>query len=196
MTGTIYKITNTINNKLYVGQTIRSVKDRWYRHCGTTKNDKEEAMAIKKAIKMYGKENFTLEVVEICDRTLLNDREKYWISYYDSYKNGYNSTKCGQDGAKVPMLIDLSEEIVNKYLSGESLRTIAKDYNVCHATIKLILKHNNVDLRETRTYKLSQQDRQMIIDLLNNGYTRKDIMNQFHISKSYLSQLVNGSRRI
>ena len=44
-------------------------------------------MAIHKAILKYGKENFTLEVIEEIDSTKLNDREKYWIKYYNSYNN-------------------------------------------------------------------------------------------------------------
>lgn len=199
MTGTIYKITNLINNKSYIGQTIQNLKDRWYRHCGTTKNQKEENMSIKRAIKKYGKQNFTIEPLEIidnCTMQQLNDREKYWIAKYDTYKQGYNQTYGGQDGAKLPMLIDQSNEIIKQYQSGKSLRQIAKNYDVCHATIKLILKHNNIPLRITRTYKLSQNDRVQILQLLNDGVSRKEIMAQFHISKSYVSQLVNGSRRI
>ena len=52
-------------------------------------------MAIHKAIAKYGKENFTLEVKEETEGDLLNEREMYWIQYYDSYKNGYNSTIGG-----------------------------------------------------------------------------------------------------
>ena len=54
-------------------------------------------MAIHRAILKYGKENFTVEVIEETDSTKLNDREKYWIEYYSSFKFGYNAT-TGGDG--------------------------------------------------------------------------------------------------
>lgn len=104
MLGIIYKITNIINSKVYIGQTIRPLKIRWYEHCQSINNEKYQ-MIIKRAIHKYGKENFTIESIEECDQQLLNQREKYWISYYDSYENGYNSTLGGQDYTKMPKLI-------------------------------------------------------------------------------------------
>lgn len=52
-------------------------------------------MVIKRAIHKYGKENFVIKLLEECDRALLNEREKYWIQYYNSFENGYNSTLGG-----------------------------------------------------------------------------------------------------
>ena len=153
-------------------------------------------MVIKRAIHKYGKENFTIEVIEKCDQQLLNEREKYWINYYDSYEKGYNSTLGGQNYTKMPKLIKKSTEIIELYNEGFSLREIANEYNVDHATIKLLLTRNNVPLRNTRTYKLSEEQRQDIINSINKGISRKEIMNKYHISKSYLSQLINGKRRI
>lgn len=57
-------------------------------------------MYIKRAIIKYGKENFVIEPLEKCGSTLLNEREKYYISYFDSYRNGYNSTEGGQGRVK------------------------------------------------------------------------------------------------
>ena len=196
MIGVIYKITNQVNNKVYIGQTIQNLKDRWYRHCGYSGSKGEQNMIIKKAIHKYGKENFNIKILEICDSVELNEKEKYWISKYNSYKNGYNATKGGQDGSKLPKLINQTEEIIDKYNKGLSLRKIAEEYNVDHATIKLILISNNITLRTTRTYKLTQKQREEIIKRVNEGVKRKDIMKEFKISKSYLSQLINGNRRI
>ena len=89
----IYKITNLVNGKFYIGQTSASIKDRWSRHC----NNGSHCTYLKNAIKKYGKDNFTIE--EICvakDRDELNKLEKSAIKEYDSlYPSGYNLTTGG-----------------------------------------------------------------------------------------------------
>lgn len=152
-------------------------------------------MAIHKAIAKYGKENFTLEVKEETEGDLLNEREMYWIQYYDSYKNGYNSTIGGQGGNKPFKELDI-QLIVKSYLSGKSLRYIGALVNADKQTIKDLLIRNNISLRATRTYKLSQEDRQAILNEIQSGSNRQSVIIKWHISKSYLSQLINGYRRI
>jgi group I intron endonuclease len=193
MRGFIYKITNNINGKVYIGQTIQPIKERFYRHCARACSEDESNMAIHKAIRKYGKENFTLELLEETDN--LNEREIYYISKYDSFKNGYNSTKGGQLGNKPFKTLDI-EAIIREYLKGTSLRNLGKEFHVDKQTIKGLLIRNNVTLRNTRTYKLSQEDRLFIIKQVNDVRPRKDIMSDFNISKGYLSQLISGYRRI
>lgn len=195
MRGFIYKITNKINGKSYIGQTIQDVKERFYQHCATKCSQAILNMVIHKAINKYGKSNFTIEVIEEIESTNLNDRERYWIKYYDSYNNGYNSTEGGQDGIKLFKNLD-TESIVREYKSGKSLREIGRLFNVDKQTIKDLLVRNNINLRTTRTYKLSQKDREDIIKDLSLGLSRKEIISKWNISKSYLSQLINGYRRI
>lgn len=195
MRGFIYKITNTINSKSYIGQTIQNVKERFYQHCATKCSKAVSNMAIHRAIKKYGKSNFTVEVIEEIDSANLNDRERYWIKYYNSYNNGYNSTKGGQDGCKPFKDLDV-ESIIKEYNTGKSLRTLGTIFKVDKQTIKDLLVRNNINLRTTRTYKLSQKDREDIIKDLSLGLSRKEIISKWHISKGYLSQLINGYRRI
>ena len=195
MRGFIYKITNTINGKFYIGQTIQNVKERFYQHCATKCSQAILNMVIHKAINKYGKSNFTIEVIEEVESTNLNDRERYWIKYYDSYNNGYNSTEGGQDGIKLFKNLN-TESIIREYKSGKSLREIGRLFNVDKQTIKDLLVRNNINLRTTKTYKLSQKDREDIIKDLSLGLSRKEIISKWHISKGYLSQLINGYRRI
>ena len=195
MRGFIYKITNTVNGKSYIGQTIQNVKERFYQHCATKCSQAVLNMVIHKAITKYGKSNFTIEVIEEVESANLNDRERYWIRYYDSYNNGYNSTEGGQDGIKLFKNLK-TEFIIKKYKSGKSLREIGRLFNVDKQTINDLLVRNNINLRTTRTYKFSQKDREDIIKDLSLGLSRKEIISKCHISKSYLSQLINGYRRI
>lgn len=195
MRGFIYKITNIINGKSYIGQTIQDVKDRFYQHCATKCSKAVLNMAIHRAIEKYGKSNFTIEVIEEIDSTNLNDREKYWIKYYNSYNNGYNSTEGGQEGCKSFKDLDV-ESIIREYNSGKSLRALGIIFEVDKQTIKDLLIRHNVKLRATRTYKLSQIDREKVLEDFNLGLSRKEIIIKWNISKSYLSQLINGYRRI
>lgn len=195
MRGFIYKITNTINGKSYIGQTIQNVKERFYQHCATKCSKAVSNMAIHRAIKKYGKSNFTVEVIEEIDFANLNDRERYWIKYYNSYNNRYNSTKGGQEGCKPFKDLDV-ESIIKEYNTGKSLRTLGTIFKVDKQTIKDLLIRHNVELRTTRTYKLSQKDRDEVLEDFASGLSRKKIMIKWNISKSYLSQLINGYRRI
>lgn len=85
----IYKIENLINGKKYIGQSI-DIQRRFNEH----KRDKDNCR-IHQALRKYGINNFSFEVVEECPTILLDEREKYWIKYYDSFNNGYNATTGG-----------------------------------------------------------------------------------------------------
>ena len=195
MNGFIYKITNKLNNKVYIGQTIQKPIERFYQHCAKKCDKYILNMVIHKAIFKYGKDNFTFEVIEEVPRQQLNEREEYWIKYYNSYTDGYNSTKGGQKGNKPFKNID-NKAIIEQYQQGKSLRTIGKMFNIDKATVKSILIRNNIKLRTTRTYKLSQEDRANIILDIKQGLSRNTIVSKWNISKSYLSQLINSQRRI
>lgn len=196
MLGIVYIITNSINGKVYIGQTIQSLKDRWYGHCRINCSKNEADMCIKRAILKYGKENFNIRELERCRVEDLDEREIYYIDLYNSFNNGYNSTKGGRSGVK-PLKLDINQQnsCIDLYKAGFSFRNIAKEFSVDKATIKHIIKINNIPLRSTRTYKLCQEDRLKIIE--ESSYmSRKELMNRWNISKSYLSQLLTGKRRI
>jgi group I intron endonuclease len=104
----IYKITNLINTKVYIGQTIRTLSSRWWDHCKPSSRS-----VISKAIRKYGKENFTYEVID-CANCLdeLNDKEIHWISVYDSRnaEKGYNIAFGGENRIMTEVIkIKLSE---------------------------------------------------------------------------------------
>ena len=94
----IYKITNNITNKAYIGQSTNITK-RWQRHqkdcydCNSSSYD----YPLYRSIRKYGLDNFTFEVLEICSEDMLDEREIYWISYFNTYIDGYNQTLGGQN---------------------------------------------------------------------------------------------------
>ena len=95
----IYKITNIQNNKVYIGQTIRPIKDRFHRHINDAMNNILDTH-FARAIRKYGKDNFVIEEIDKANnQNELNEKEQYWIRYYNSVNEGYNETdaisKCG-----------------------------------------------------------------------------------------------------
>ena len=94
--GYIYKITNKINGKVYIGQTSRSIQKRWEQHVYESYMPIEPYKSLlHRAIKKYGEESFSVIELENCKDEDLNDREIYWIDYYKSYDDGYNLDRGG-----------------------------------------------------------------------------------------------------
>lgn len=147
MNGFIYKITNRVNNKSYIGQTRFTVEHRFKQHIKNY-NIEHRKQPLYMAFDKYGLQNFKVETLEECDVDKLDEREIYWIAYYDTFRNGYNATLGGQKhSAKYFWTDNQYEEIKSLYLSGFSIRYIAEKFKVSRDTIRSILKSMNVKMR-------------------------------------------------
>lgn len=93
--GYIYKITNNFNDKIYIGQTARDIDTRFAEHCSEIRGHSR----LHNAIQKYGWRNFKIEEIEKIPLSKLDEREIYWIKYYDSTnkEKGYNITKGGNN---------------------------------------------------------------------------------------------------
>ena len=118
MTG-IYKITNLINNKIYIGQSV-DIKRRWYYYTNPPKELDYKSKIIP-AIKKYGIENFKFEILEECPIDQLDERESYYINFYNSIIDGYNIIEGGQG--------HVGEANPNATLKEEDVVLIRKIYN-------------------------------------------------------------------
>lgn len=93
-TGTIYLITNLKTGKVYVGLTTQKPEVRWCQHKSSANNPKTH---FHRSIRKHGWKNFKPEILaENVPFEELCDLEMYYIAFYDSFKNGYNSTKGGE----------------------------------------------------------------------------------------------------
>lgn len=91
----IYYIKNLINNKYYVGQSV-DIEYRWRRERMFLSSNKPAwNRHLQNAWKLYGENNFEFVVIEECDPDKLNEREIYWIEFYDAFYNGYNQSMGG-----------------------------------------------------------------------------------------------------
>lgn len=94
MTKGIYCIRNSVTGERYIGSSV-NVEARWLIHKTHLSRKSHHSSKLQSAWNKYGRGNFVLEIIEqIVDseNKTLTDREQYWITHYDSYKRGYNST--------------------------------------------------------------------------------------------------------
>lgn len=99
----IYKITNKINNKCYIGKSS-DIDRRWKDHqrLAFSSGHKEYNKVLYQAFRKYGLENFNFEIIEEIEdnyESLSNEKEKYWIQFYNSYQTGYNESLGGDGGS-------------------------------------------------------------------------------------------------
>ena len=135
----IYKITNLINNHCYIGQS-RNIEKRWNSHKSALNSSdaKLKNYPLYKAFSKYGLENFSFEVVEECPIEMLNDKERYWIIYYQPE---YNQT-IGGDYKIIPQKLTYEQvqEIQKILLSDKNGNVshveLSKKYNVSKDTIR------------------------------------------------------------
>lgn len=141
----IYKITNDINDKIYIGKTMYSLDKRFSEHCRDAFRERNEKRPLYAAMRKYGIEHFQIEEVEETDNP--EEREKYWIEWYGSFKYGYNATKGG-DG-KPYADYDL---IVSLYNSGKFITEIAEllNYDITTCRVALEQAHITREMRKQR----------------------------------------------
>lgn len=158
----VYKITNQINNKCYIGQS-RDIKERWRHHRINYKKTgaPQYNSPLYNSMRHYGIDNFKFEIIEECSLNNLYEREKYWIRYYDSYnrQKGYNLT-LGGDGSwgniikitdeQIKQICDMLENtIIPQYI-------IAEIFGVGQDTISEI-NHGKTRYSEDRSYPLRKR---------------------------------------
>lgn len=181
MKGYIYKITNKVNGKSYIGQTRYTVEFRWRQH-----QHKKDNVYFHNAIKKYGASNFTIETLEECDIEQLNSREIFYIAKYDTFNNGYNLT-IGGDGSRRLLLDDKYEEIQELYLSGFSTNKIATLYSVDKASIVKILKQLGVKIRSNKL-NINHQEFLELVQDYESGFSLKELAKRYDCSDTGLKE--------
>lgn len=141
MTGYIYKITNQINQKAYIGKTVYTVDKRWKEHLKDYTKREEEHRPLYKAMQKYGIENFTIEQIEEVDIKELSNREMYWIEYFHTFSNGYNAT-LGGDG-KILYDYDLIAQLIQQQYRTEE---ICEMIHCCPDTVRMVAQKCNLSI--------------------------------------------------
>lgn len=140
----IYKIINDKNNKIYIGQTVKKIQYRLQEHFHKAEWDysnHKKLTHLSQAIITHGKEHFHIELIEECDLLSVDERERYWIAYYDSYNNGYNMTIGGQD-----LPLNKGKPILQYSLEGQYIQTFDSALQAAYA----VNLHDNTIRRACR----------------------------------------------
>lgn len=144
----IYKITNDINNKIYIGKTNLSIEERFQQHCRESKKTTEQNRPLYSAMQKYGIEHFKIEKIEECSSEISSEREKYWIVYYQGYEQGYNATHGG-DGKQL-----FSHEQIAKLLKKVPYPKQVADIIGCSVdTVRIVAKEYNLSIKNSGQFQ-------------------------------------------
>lgn len=193
-TGIIYKVTNKLNGKVYIGKTFRTLKERWKDH---VKKSNSKKFHFYNAIQKYGKESFDLEIIhEIkgMDQVEVNNQlsklEIEYIKKYDSLNNGYNSTSGGEgvlcfkhsELSKIKM----SNAKKGKKLSLEHIHNMSESRKGCvfteehrrklsEASKRLTIESRNKMSRARLGKKMSEETKRKLSITTKNSLTPEEI---------------------
>lgn len=189
----IYKYQNIKNNKIYIGRSLNITRRRW-EHL----HNPSPYSYFDQILNKIGEDQFIFEIVEECPAEELQEREKYWIKYYnccvlENPEGGYNLTHGGEEYKSeenpwAKLSIKDVNEIIDKLANSKiSIQQLAKDYGVHYNTISDInrgktwswLHDYKGNIREqtqgsvhrgelNTTSKITEEEAQYIINLLEN----------------------------
>ena len=172
MNGFIYIIRNTVNSKVYIGQTRVNVEQRWREHL---RHAQYGDQLINRAMKKYGTDKFYVETLEICDIDAIDEREMYYIDLYDSTdkSKGYNVSIGGNTPRfkrKVLSISDLVDLYVNKQFP---LEKIAEKFGVTRYIINTELTNAGVTIRDRHdsACKVNKMSKEKIEECIKGSKT-------------------------
>lgn len=139
----IYKIVNSKNSKVYVGKTERSLKIRFREHVQLSKDSDRP---LYRAMRKHGVENFSIEELEKCNHSNVNEREIYWINTYKSYKFGYNATIGGEGKSFLNY-----KEVIDLYNHLKSVKLTAEYLNCSTDAVSDVLKSFSIEIIRVNT---------------------------------------------
>lgn len=206
----IYCITNLINGKKYIGQS-RNIEKRWKEHTlKPFRKCTDENKYLYRAIRKHGLKNFKFEVLEECNIEELDEKEVYWIAFYQTYPpelgKGYNENEGGDSGKSNKLKENEIKEIINLLKNTSTTqKEIANIFKVHHQTINDINvgkvyfnKDISYPIRETKNRKLLILDIKTIEEIQNllifSYIPKYKIASKFNIGREIIDDIDKGKR--
>ena len=169
----IYKIYNDINDKIYIGKTNYLLEKRFKEHIKDSRK-KLKNRPLYNAMNKYGSEHFKIELIEECSEQIVNDREKYWIEFLQTFKYGYNATLGGEGRAYLDY-----ELIYATYLETNSIKETALIVSCDEKSVSTILD----------TYGISKEDK-----IKNMSLKKSNIVAMIDKKTNKIIKVFNGTR--
>lgn len=179
--GKIYKITNIINGKVYIGCTISSLKKRYHEHlyrCFKT----DYKSKLYNSIKKYGEENFIIELITECDVDKIYETEKFYITQYNSFENGMNNTFGGEGCLGYIHSPDIRKKISQKIKEGNSHK--GKSYETLYGENVNIEKLKRKESVKKHWDSLTEEDK-----IKRKENIKKSIRNNSKFSVDFIKEL-------
>jgi group I intron endonuclease len=186
--GIIYKATNIITGKVYIGQTKENINLRINHHIGSMKRGSKTYF--HNALRKYGKENFLWEIIDIANnRNELNLKECFWIKEYNSFnsKFGYNMTFGGNQ-------YELTEEARKKMIGHIVTEETRNKISESHKGIPLSEEHKKT-LSLSHKGLIPSEEARRKISMKNTGHPVSD-KTRYKISKALMGHPVSEETRI
>ena len=167
----IYKITNLINNKIYIGKTsLPTIEERFKEHIHDSIKQRNEKRPLYDAMNKYGIENFIIEEIEKVENDeIASEREKYWIKNFNSYigfqnSNGYNAT-LGGDSRRLYNY----EELAKAYLELGTAKAVCQKFNCDINTVRQACLENGIEIKiAPNQRKIKRVDKEGNIKIYNS----------------------------
>jgi len=185
----IYKIVNTINNKVYIGQTNESFQKRYWNHRWKLNNNSHDNQHLQLSWNKYGADAFIFEVIEcIDDSKLLNTREIYWIDIYKSRGLSYNIQPGGQPESLVSYISPDARKRVGKINRERMLGSTLSDETKqkMSAARKGKYYHRKTDVL---TKELAFEIKSMLV----NGYSTSEICAKLSIPYKHVNNILSNN---
>lgn len=166
MKGMIYLIENKINGKKYIGQTTLSVHKRWLNHCKDARMGNDRPLC--RAIRKYGQNNFIVSTIEVVDIQVLSDREKHWITFYDTYHgDGYNATLGGEGTLTVDR-----DKVIQLYEQYQNQNEVARQLNIHRDTVRDILNSCHISTLSSEEVNKNRGNRVSAYDYKTHEFVK------------------------
>ena len=186
----IYVIKNNKNSKVYIGQTTRTVRERFQQHLLDAKNEKYSEIKFYRAIRKYGEASFYYEILIEGDfsKDELDELEQKYIAQYSSFSKGYNSTTGGGSFS----MTDEVRKKISRAVSGKNHPFYGKKRPIEH---RANISAGKLAENNPKYIKIDEKELEIMRKMRQNGSTYKEIGEQFGISYSTAKRKILGISR-